>query len=326
MGHAERKRTRMEQLIALLHQYGRRWTPSELAGQLGVRRETMHDYLNELAANPELELLSDHGAYWMDPAQFPHNVKLTHPEALTIYLALRRFIRQTSNAPEFYATAIQKIAGVLRHPYLTEALVQSNSALAFERRGGSEQDEIWKVLLRGWLENIPVRLHYQRGRNNDISEHLFDPYLFEPAVLSHGVYVIGWSQTRKDLRTFKVDRIQSARLSTGHFTPRVYLRPDDLLRGAWGIWYGAELTRVELLFCPEVARRVQETIWHPSQQMILQEDGSLLWKADVTGTLELISWIRGWGEDVTVLAPANLRKQIAQSLRRAAEQYKEEEE
>jgi predicted DNA-binding transcriptional regulator YafY len=309
----------------LLHQHGRRWTPSELASELGVRRETVHDYLNELDADPDLELHSDHGSYWMDPSQFPHNVKLTHPEALTIYLALRRFIRQTSNAPEFYATAIQKIAGVLRHPYLTESLVQSNSALALERRSGAAQDEVWKVLLRGWLENVPVRLRYQKGRSDDVSEHLFDPYLFEPAVLSHGVYVIGWSQTRKELRTFKVDRIHWARLSTGRFTPRAYLNPDELLRGAWGIWYGDELTRIELLFCPAVAGRVQETIWHPSQQMTLQKDGSLHWAADVSGTLELISWIRGWGEEVTVLAPAELRQRIAQSLRRAADQYKGEE-
>lgn len=318
------KRQRMDRLMLLLQQRGRRWTPTELAVELGVRRETVHDYLNELRNDPQLEVCNEDGVYWMDPTQFPYNVRLTQAETLTIYLALRRFIRQTSNAPDFFVTAIQKIAGVLRHPALTGAIVEANSTLATERRGDAEQDEIWRVLLRGWLENVPVRLHYQKGRSDELTEHLFDPYLFEPAIWSHGAYVLGWSQTRKELRTLRVERIRKAKLSTGNFTPQDALNPEDLLRGAWGIWYGETLTRVELLFCPEVAGRVQETIWHPSQQMTVQADGSLLWTVDVAGTLEVVSWIRGWGDEVRVLAPAALRQQIAESLRRAAAQYEEE--
>jgi predicted DNA-binding transcriptional regulator YafY len=324
MSKSGNKRKRMEQLVLLLQQHGRRWTPKELAGELGVWRETVHDYLNELRDDPDLKVYTENGAYWMDPTQFPHNVRLTYPETLTIFLALRRFIRQTSNAPDFYATAIQKIAGVLRHPVLTNVIVQSNSALVNERRGDAEQDAVWKVLLRGWLESIPVRLRYQKGRSGELTEHVFDPYLFEPAIWSHGVYVLGWSQTRKELRTLRVERIRWAQLSTGRFTPQATLNPEDLLRGAWGIWYGQELTRVELLFCPEMAGRVQETTWHPSQQMTVQADGSLLWTVEVAGTLELVSWIRGWGDEVRVLAPVALRRQIAESLRRAAAQYEEE--
>lgn len=323
MGHAESKRKRIEQIEMLLLQHGRRWTPTELASEMGIRRETVHDYLRELGSDPELELHNEEGSYWLDPAQFPHKVRLTNSEALTIYLALRRFIRQTSNAPAFFATAIQKVAGVLRHPNLTGALVQSNSALTAQRRGDSSQDEVWTVLLRGWLENVPVRVRYQKARTGESSEHVFHPYLFEPAVLSQGVYVIGWSETRKQMRTFRVERIRKALLSTGRFTPRKDISPDELLRAAWGVWYGEEPTRVELLFSQAVAGRVQETVWHPSQQMTLRDDGRLLWVAEVAGTLELVSWIRGWGEDVIVLAPQALREQIAQSLRRAAAQYEE---
>ncbi len=36
---------------------------------------------------------------------------------------------------------------------------------------------------------------------------------------------------------------------------------------------------------------------------------------------EIAAWIRGFGEDVFVESPAELRKEVAASLRRAAERY-----
>ncbi|MBZ0309976.1 MAG: WYL domain-containing protein, partial [Anaerolineae bacterium] len=181
--------------------------------------------------------------------------------------------------------------------------------------------DVWNTLQRGWLDNVVVRVQYQKNRSEAVDEHEFAPYLFEPAVLSHGVYVIGWSYTRDSLRTFKIDRILKASLTTERFEKSARVIPDEFLAHAWGVWYGDELKKVELLFAPSVARRVQETIWHPSQKTELMEDGSLLWWVEIAGLLELIPWIRGWGHEVEVLSPASLRREIAGSLRQAANIY-----
>jgi predicted DNA-binding transcriptional regulator YafY len=66
---------------------------------------------------------------------------------------------------------------------------------------------------------------------------------------------------------------------------------------------------------------VREEIWHPSQVIVDQPDGSLIWSVEIAGTLELVAWIRGWGHEVEVLEPAALRADIAASLRKAAERY-----
>jgi predicted DNA-binding transcriptional regulator YafY len=318
LGHAENKRERIETIERLLQVS---WlTPTELAEKLGCDRTTIHRDLNEIRGRYDLDD-DGKGRHHLDPMQYVSNVKLSTPEALSIYLALRRFIRQTSKAPDFFVSAIQKMAIALRHPNLTTQLAESSITLETERRAAAEHTTIWKTLLRGWIEKIVVRVRYQPGRSNENHDHEFEPYLFEPAVQSHGVYVVGWSRTREDIRTFKVDRIQRATLTTARFEKSEDLKPDILLKHAWGIWYGEELTRVELLFVPEVANRVQETIWHPSQKMTLLEDGSLHWSVEIAGTLELIAWIRGWGHEVRVLAPENLRREIAKSLRAAADLY-----
>ena len=117
-------------------------------------------------------------------------------------------------------------------------------------------------------------------------------------------------------------RIQRAYPTTETFERPENLQVDDLLKHAWAVWYGQELTRIVLRFSSQVAWRVEETIWHPNQRIERMRDGSIIWSLDIAGTKELISWIRGWGEDVEVLEPEWFRQEIAESLRLAAEQYR----
>jgi CRISPR-associated endonuclease/helicase Cas3 len=322
-GHAENKRKRQEAIELRLLRSHDGITPGELAAELGVNRSTIHRDLDEIGARIDVVHDEAAGRYRIDPTTYVSNVRLSNAEALTIYIALRRFIRQTSQAPAFFATAIQKIATALRHPSLTMHLGMATAAFDTARGANPAQTEVWNQLLQSWYEQVRVQIDYQKGRHNSTETHLFDPYLFEPAVLSHGVYVIGWSHTRGELRTFKVDRIQQVRRTAHFFEPDDSLQPDDLLRHAWGVWYGSELTDVILRFDAGVAPRVRETLWHPSQELHEQSDGSLIWSVRIAGTLELVSWIRGWGHEVEVLAPAELRRQIADDLRRAAARYME---
>ncbi len=65
--------------------------------------------------------------------EYISNIQLSSAEALTIYLALRRFIRQPSKTPGFFTEAIRQVGAALRHPTLTEQLVQSSLLLNKQR-------------------------------------------------------------------------------------------------------------------------------------------------------------------------------------------------
>src|SRR5690606_15651235 len=132
----------------------------------------------------------------------------------TMYLALRRFIRQTSKAPDFMISATQKIVPALQRPDLIDQLTRSNEQLRIERGATREFTAIWETLIQGWLENIVVHIHYRKARSNDIDEHDIEPYLFEPMTVGDGVYLIAVSRQRDALRTFKLDRIERAMLTT----------------------------------------------------------------------------------------------------------------
>ncbi len=321
MGHAENKRARLEQVELLLQSTTTGLTKQDIARRLKVNTSTIHRDFDEIARRCTLIEVS-HGHYRLDPNEYLTNVRLYPTEAMSIYLAMRRFIRQTSHAPEFMLSAIRKVANALLRPELTEALVTSTALLGEARPTDEKQRDIWETLIRAWLDRQVVRIRYQKPREKAASEHEFEPYLFEPMVFGHGTYVIGWSRTRNELRTLKVDRVQRVILTTEYFE-RPTLNIDELLRHAWGVWYGVAPTRVELLFVPEVAPRVLETVFHPTEYKVLQADGSLYWSVEVAGTLEVLSWVRGWGAEVTVIAPQALRQEVITDLRKTLARYEE---
>ena len=93
------------------------------------------------------------------------------------------------------------------------------------------------------------------------------------------------------------------------------------LRRAWDIIADQPAVDVVLRFRPEVAGRVLEASWHPSQRVTELPDGSLEWSGTVAGTIEIRLWILSWGSDVEVMAPEALRNDVAATLRRAAARY-----
>jgi proteasome accessory factor B len=322
MGHAETKRERMEQIELLLQNTRTGLSKREIADKVGCDVATVHRHMEEIKQRRTL-IEVEYGRYRLDPSQSLSNVRLYPSEALSVYLALRRFIRQTSHAPDFMINAIQKVAPALQRPDLVETLVQSADRLRQERGVTAEHTDIWQTLLRGWLENIVVRIQYQKPRESKPSEHEIEPYLFEPMVFGHGTYLIAWSRTRDHLRTFKLDRIERATLTMQRFERPSEMDIDQLLEHAWGVWYGVKPTKVELLFVPEVAPRLMENVFHPTEYKELLSDGSLYWSVEVAGTLEVLSWIRGWGPEVKVLSPDSLRQEIIKDLRQTLALYEE---
>lgn len=321
MGHARNKRDQLAAVEAMLQ-----FAPDEgysiydLSEQLSCDPSTVHRYLKEIEQERPL-IQVRHGRYRLDPSQTLSSVRLHPAEALSIYLALRRFIRQTSHAPLFMLTALKKVAPAVLQPRLIQTLSASILQLENEQAHVADHTEIWRTIIRGWLDEIVVRIEYQRANDGSLSTHEIEPLHFEPATLSHGTYLIAWSLTRGTLRTFKIDRIQRANLTTQRFNKRADLDANALLRHAWGIWYGENTEHVELRFSPRVGHRVLETIWHPGEQKQRLDDGSVLWAVEIAGTLEIKSWVRGWGPDVIVIAPESLRAEVAADMRAAAAQY-----
>jgi len=78
---------------------------------------------------------------------------------------------------------------------------------------------------------------------------------------------------------------------------------------------------VAIRFSKMVARNVAEVAWHKTQQTEFLPDGTLEFRATVSGLNEISWWVLGYGDQAEVLKPPGLRRLVAERAARTAEQY-----
>lgn len=62
--------------------------------------------------------------------------------------------------------------------------------------------------------------------------------------------------------------------------------------------------------------------WHPSQQVVPQDNGSVVVQLRVVLCPEVDTWVLGFGDAAMVLRPHRLRDRIASRVRRSADAYR----
>lgn len=125
------------------------------------------------------------------------------------------------------------------------------------------------------------------------------------------LYLIAHSPDHDEVRHYKVDRVEDVDVTAMPFN-----RPGDFdlekhLAGSFGVFQGKENVEVEIRFAPTVARYVEESRWHESQQLVKQRDGSLIATFRLSNTEEIGRWVLSFGKHALVLEPQELRERIA---------------
>lgn len=316
------KRGRLDRVDWLLQRHPDGLTEREIAEELNFERRTIYNYLQQLYLEGKVE---KEGTLWC-PLPYQSIIlrkqEFQAEEATILYLAARLFVKQSDRRNEMAELVLAKLANILSEDAkLGDNLRDAARELA-QRPKAPDYEDIFRTVIRGFIYRRQIQILYHPYRSEPF-ETLLSPYLLEPSAIGFATYAIGHSSVVNKLRTYKIERIMRASL-----TRHEYVIPPDfpgleLLRNAWSIFYGEEVTRVVLRFHPDVTRRVQETNWHPSQQLAWGEQtpGYLLLAFDVADTTDLKPWIRTWGANCEVLEPTELRDEMMGEARRLAELY-----
>jgi len=311
------KAERLEEMKRLYIQ--RAFSDIELAERLGVDRTIVFRDRRDLSREYPIEK-DDEGRYRIPRTKLISEIKINLHEALTLYLAARKTSRQTRFHHPHAANALEKLAATLRQPMTEKLLKAADKVLKQEK--DPERIKIIEILAQAWVEQRKIKVRYQPFGMDEFRNHVIHPYLIEPSIWSDSVYVIAYSEVTERLTPFKIDRIESAVLSGETFEIPADFDDQQLLKHAWGIWYGdKEPITVKLRFNKEAARRVKESIWHPLEIVTDTEDGGCLWIAEVAEWREMLPWVRGWGADCEVLEPESLRKSLIRETQELAELY-----
>ncbi len=313
--------TRAERLSEMKRLYVQRaFSDAELAERLAVDRTTV--YRDRIALEQEYPFVEESpGRYRIDRNRLISEIRLNPHEALFLYLPARRLLRQTRFANPHAVNAVEKLAACLQQP-MTERLLRLATDI-LKQQHHPQRLSILEQITRAWIDQRKAQITYRALRAQRPLIHTICPYLIEPALWGESAYVIAYSDVARDVIPFKLDRIEDVVT-----TQETFEFPDDFdeqqfIRHTWGIWTSdAEPVTVKLRFASgEASRRVQETVWHPSQQIMKLEDGSCEWQAQVADWREMIPWVRGWGASVEVLEPRELRETLIGEARALAELY-----
>jgi predicted DNA-binding transcriptional regulator YafY len=293
-----------------------------LADQVGVSKRTAYRDLAAMERDAELPIWQDDGKWGLEGGAFLPPLALTLHEATTLFLAARMLAKTSDEHDTELIGAFVKLAQVLP-PVLAEHIAATVDVFA-TTPANDRFTRVFRVLAEAWAGRRIVEIEYDAGVYDPARgprRTRVRPWAIEPSALTHALYLIGWDESRQARRTFKVERILSASATPQTFEAEPGSAPaSDLLR-AWDVMADEEPVDVVVRFSPAVARRAAETRWHPSQELEQQADGSLIWRGRVAGLHEIRIWILGWGADAEVLAPAELRDEVAAELRRAASTY-----
>ena len=134
-------------------------------------------------------------------------------------------------------------------------------------------------------------------------------------------YLDAWCHQSDGVRMFSIDAIEHAELLDTRARDVAVRQIDEQTAGGYGIYRGSELKWAELAFSAEAARWVRHEQWHPRQRGEDLPDGRYCLTLPYAAPQELEMDILRHGENVEVLAPAELRRHIGERLARAAAKY-----
>lgn len=297
--------------------------PSEIARRCGIHRTTVWRDIRALESNG-VPIWKVNNRYGILRERYVTSVRLNLHEATALFLATRLLSRYSDENHPHVVRAMEKLAAAMpkdmmqHHIYRTADLVR-------QRRDRPDFTRMLERLTEAWAERRRVRLWQRPAENRPSQIRLFEPYFLEPSGVGYALYVIGFDHLRQAIRTFKVERLQRVEVTDERFKVPKEFDPYQYLHNAWGINWGktGEQVKVRLRFPPgRVTQRVKESEWHVSQKIEDLPDGGCILSVWLGATLEMKPWIRQWGCDCEVLSPPELRAEIAEEMRRAAEVYR----
>jgi len=293
----------------------------DIARICGVSGRTTRRDLKNLEQEVHIPLWQNGNRWGVDPDTYLPPIRLTLPEALNIFLASRLMLNYAHRNDPSITSIFVKLNSIVPPPLRDE--IQKTMDWMQKLPKNDDYLRILATLAESWIARRQSKILYKSLEAKKAKERRIEPYFIEPAAPGHSSYVIAYCHRTKYLRTFKVERIETAELTSDPYTIPPDFDANEFLGSSWGIVVEGEVKTIRLKFIQEVAQIIGESIWHPTQVLKKQGDGSMIMTLQVTDTVDLYRWILNWGEKVEVLEPAELRKDIINTAKAMLDLYRE---
>lgn len=313
---------RLHELKTLLNTSGG-ITVYDIAERLHTSVRTAIRYLRALerAGEPLFEEKDGRRKLWrLKPSARHESITLTMSQMVALFLSRRVFdFLAGTGFKEDLDDVFERLEATLKRKdflavrNLDRKILDVNEAPHIYAERVEDVNDVMTALIRE--ERLRVR-HDSVGAGK--TRFVIEPYTL--LIYKKGLYLVCNSLHHNAIRTFALDGFRAVDWVRGErFDYPTDYDPSRVYEGAFGIISGPR-QRVRIFFDQSVARFVRRRRWHPTQR-IRAVDGGIELTMHVSGAVELRSWILGFGDKAVVLEPPELRKQVVDELRGAADRY-----
>lgn len=317
----EKETDRLARLYLVEHllfqkRYG--WTLEEIADKCDVDQRTTRRDLKAIE-DAGVPVYKNGDKWCVNQAYYLPPVRFSRPEAISIFLAVRLMVHYASRSDQYIKSAFYKLNCVVPSP-IKEQILNTLEWMEKLPRNDKVTRHV-ELLAEAWADGRTVRMNYQTyGKEPGYRE--VDPYFIQPTDVGHASYLIAYCHTHKEVRVFRIERIKSLQITAKKYKIREDFNADEYLAPAFGVIAGGEVKTVKLKFSPDVAQLFSEAVYHPTQKVETRKDGWLILTMKVVPGVELVNWVLGWGEQVEVLAPRELKDRVKAAVKAMAGIYK----
>ena len=310
---------RVFQLFTRLSETDAGLTTAQLAAELEVTTRTVQRYIATLRDSAGIDIEDNAGRFRIGAGTRLPPLQLDRYQATLLLVALRLLHQLRTEQDPAMVGALAQLSRALRVPLVVRYL-ERMLASAEGRPANPDRQAVERVVIDGFAKLQAIEVRYVDSKGAETKRTL-RPYFIEPKAEGRHIYVLAHDATSDSVRTFRIDRIRSARLLPETFAVPEAFDVDAMLSDSWSIWQGDSPVDVVLRFVPEATQWVSETPWHPSARVTPLPGGGTEVRLRVASEVEMRPAMLRWTPYVEVVAPQSLRDYVAGSLRTAVELY-----
>jgi predicted DNA-binding transcriptional regulator YafY len=213
---------------------------------------------------------------------------------------------------------VQKLGNIMRLSTLIESGKESDF-VDFEK-----VPEIWgsnflQTLVEGIRNKKVLEIFYQPFYEEKPYFIRVHPYLLKE--YHYRWYMIGLNETKKELRTYGLDRIWEIKETDLPYIPKSFKAKDYFKNTIGIISPPGEPPRIRIeVLKPQAFYLITQPL-HPSQSIESEDEQKIVFNYRVHPTYEFKALLMGLGSDVKVLDPSGLQSEIIRELKEALASY-----
>ena len=275
----------------------------------------------ELGFYAPIKFSKDNGGYYYEDPNYTISELPLNEDDLNAIKTAAETLFQFKEIPLFkqFDAAIEKILDRMKISAFDDNKTD-HDVLQFERGSDYKGSEFLGVLFSASKDDQVVSFEYKKFNSSESQLITLQPYLLKE--YRSRWYVIGWDESKDALRTYSLDRMSNVLLKGRSFKRSEAFNTASFFKYALGITVTDDNPqKVRLKFSEKLSPYIMSQPIHHSQKIIDDSDDGLVVEIEVLITVELVTLILGFGDQVQVLGPDQLKESVKSALINSLKKY-----